>query len=391
MREPENHPTEEHGPLVTGRRKFLAAGLGLAAASVFNPGVMPAQAQQTEDSAQAGGTKSPLRGARDDLRGLGSLKVAPIGLGCMSMTSGTYNPPRSKQEMIPVIRGAVERGVTLFDTAEIYGPFTDEELVGEALAPVRGEVVIASKFGFQIEDGKWSIDKRNSRPENIRRAVEGSLKRLRTDRIDLLYQHRVDPNVPIEDVAGTVKELIREGKVKHFGLSEASAATIRRAHAVQPLSALQSEYSLTERAPENGILDTCGELGIGFVAYCPLGRAFLADNLNEWSRFAEPDRRTGVAKFKPEALVANLRILDLVRAWANRKDATPAQFSLAWLLAEKPWIVPIPGTTKLHHLKENIGAATVKITADELTEFRTALAGINVQGARTAESVEADL
>ena len=255
---------------------------------------------------------------------------------------------------------------------------------------MRDEVVIATKFGFLIEDGKWSYDKRDSRPENIRRAVEGSLKRLRTDRIDLLYLHRVDPKVPIEDVAGAVKGLIKEGKVKHFGLSEVSAETIRRAHAVQPVSALQSEYSLIERVPENGILDTCEKLGIGFVAYCPLGRAFLADNFNEWSRFAEADRRTTATQFKPEALVANLRILDLVRAWANRKDATPAQFSLAWLLAEKPWIVPIPGTTKLHHLKENLGAAHVKITADELKEFRKALSGIEVQGARAPESVESD-
>ncbi len=255
---------------------------------------------------------------------------------------------------------------------------------------MRDQVVIATKFGFQVEDGHWDYNRRNSKPEHIRRAVEGSLKRLKTDRIDLLYQHRVDPNVPIEDVAGTVKALIKEGKVKHFGLSEASAKTIRRAHAVQPVSALQSEYSLIERVPENGILDTCEKLGIGFVAYCPLGRAFLADNFNEWSRFANEDRRSAVPQFKPEALAANLRILNLVRVWANRKDVTPAQFALAWLLAERPFIVPIPGTTKLHHLKEDIGAVHIKISADELKEFRTALAGIEVQGARAPETVNRD-
>ncbi len=379
-------------PLMRGRRDFLK-GAAVAVATGVVAGSMTANAQQPgKPDAPRSDTnpKRPLLSAENDVRKLGSLKVSSIGLGCMSMTSGTYNPPRSRKEMIPVIRGAVERGVALFDTAEIYGPFTDEELVGEALAPVRDEVVIATKFGFQIEKGHWDYNRRNSKPEQIRRAVEGSLKRLKTDRIDLLYQHRVDPNVPIEDVAGAVKELIKAGKVKHFGLSEASAETIRKAHAVQPVSALQSEYSLIERVPENGILDACEKLGIGFVAYCPLGRAFLADNFNEWSRFAEEDRRTSTAQFKPEALVANLRILDVVRTWANRKDVTPAQFALAWLLAEKPWIVPIPGTTKLHHLKENLGAAHVKITADELKEFRKALSGITVQGARAPETVERD-
>lgn len=387
----ENAQTPE-GSCSNSRRQFLKGAAAAVAYGVVTGG-MTAQAQQPGKPADPWSdttSKRQLLSAENDVRKLGSLKVSAIGLGCMSMKSGTYNSPRRTEEMIPVIRGAVERGVTLFDTAEIYGPLTDEELVGEALAPVRDQVVIATKFGFRIEDGKWAYDKRNSKPEQIRRAVEGSLKRLKTDRIDLLYQHRVDPNVPIEDVAGAAKELIKAGKVKHFGLSEASAETIRRAHAVQPVSALQSEYSLIERVPENGILDTCEKLGIGFVAYCPLGRAFLADNFNEWSRFAEEDRRTSVPQFKAEALMANLRILDLVRTWADRKDATPAQFSLAWLLAEKPWIVPIPGTTKLHHLKENLGAARIKLTADELKEFRKALSNIKVQGARAPETVERD-
>lgn len=357
------------------RRDFMFAGMALATAAMIPQGAAAAPARKP---------------ATIHRRKLGSLEVSAIGLGCMSMTSGTYNPPRSKAEMIPVIRGAVERGVTLFDTAEIYGPYTDEELVGEALAPVRDQVVIATKFGFDIRDGQWSIGRRTSRPHDIRRAVEGSLKHLRTDYIDLLYQHRVDLAVPIEDVAGTVKALIQEGKVKHFGLSEASPATIRRAHAVHPVTALQSQYSLIERVHENGALDTCAELGIGFVAYCPLGRAFLTDYFNEWSRFAEADRRSGVQFFKPEALAANMRLLALVREWAQRKGATPAQFSLAWLLAEKPWIVPIPGTTRLHHLEENLGAADLKITPGELAEFRTALSGIALQGARTSESALRD-
>lgn len=357
------------------RRDFMTAGMALALSSMAPNGAVAAPARKSITIHR---------------RMLGSLEVSAIGLGCMSMTSGTYNPPRSKAEMIPVIRGAVERGVTLFDTAEIYGPFTDEEIVGEALAPVRDQVVIATKFGFDIRDGQWSIGRRTSRPQDIRRAVEGSLKRLRTDYIDLLYQHRVDPAVPIEDVAGTVKALIQEGKVKHFGLSEASPATIRRAHAVHPVTALQSQYSLIERVHETGALDTCAELGIGFVAYCPLGRAFLTDYFNEWSRFAEADRRSGVPFFKPEALAANMRLLALVREWAQRKGATPAQFSLAWQLAEKPWIVPIPGTTRLHHLEENLGAADIKITPSELAEFRAALSGIALQGARTSESALRD-
>lgn len=319
-------------------------------------------------------------------RKLGSLEVSPVGLGCMSMKSGTYNLPRDTKEMIPVIRGAVDSGVTLFDTAEVYGPFTDEELVGEALKPVRNQVVIATKIGFVIQDGKWSIDNRTSKPKDIRRAVEGSLKRLQTDRIDLLYQHRVDPNVPIEDVAGTMKQLIQEGKILHYGLSEANPETIRRAHAVHPVTALQSQYSMIERIHENGALDTCEKLGISFVAYCPLGRALLTDYFNEWSRFAEADRRTGVGFFEPEALATNLQLVTLIRQWAMKKNATTAQISLAWLLAQKPFIIPIPGSTKLHHVKENQGALVVNFSNNELKEFRRELEKIKLVGVRPQAS-----
>lgn len=324
----------------------------------------------------------------NDKRKLGTLEVSPLGLGCMSMTSGSYNPPRSKKEMIPVIRGAVDLGVTFFDTAEVYGPFTNEELVGEALAPVRNNVVIASKFGFELGSGERSG--RNSRPENIRQAVEGMLKRLRTDRIDLLYLHRLDPNVPIEDVAGAVKDLIKEGKARHFGLSEVSPSTIRKAHAVQPISALQSEYSLIQRALENEVLDTCEELGIGFVPWGPVCRGFLGDKFNEYSRFSEDSRFVAVPYFTPEAIEAHMELLFLIRDWGRRKDATPAQISLAWLLAEKPFIVPIPGTTKLHHVKENMGALSVKFSENELKEFRQAFEKIELVGVRTPESALVD-
>jgi aryl-alcohol dehydrogenase-like predicted oxidoreductase len=321
-------------------------------------------------------------------RKLGSLEVSPIGLGCMSMTSGSYNPPRSKEEMIPVIRGAVDQGVTFFDTAEVYGPFTNEELVGEALKPVRNQVVIASKFGFDFTDGERAG--RNSKPEHIRKAVEGMLRRLQTDRIDLLYLHRLDPNVPVEEVAGTVKELIKEGKALHFGLSEVSPATIRRAHAVQPVTALQSEYSLVQRSPENEVLDTCEALGIGFVPWGPVCRGFLGDKFNEYSRFSEESRLSELPYFTPEALQANIELLFLVREWATRKEATPAQISLAWLLAQKPFTVPIPGTTKLHHLEENLGALDIKFTSNELKELRDAFSKIALVGVRPAESALTD-
>lgn len=376
-----NNSIRQNSPIRPDRRQFLGAGLGLTAALLLARVSNPAQAQGGADA------NREQQSTPRDRRRLGDLEVSSIGLGCMSMI-GVYNPAQDKQAMIALIRAAVERGVTFFDTAENYGPFTSEEIVGEALAPVRGQVKIATKFGFAF-DGNRSTG-RNSRPENIRRAVDGSLRRLRTDHIDLLYLHRVDPNVPIEDVAGTVKELIQAGKVRHFGLSEAAPATIRRAHAVQPVAALQTEYSLIERVAENGILSTCEELGIGFVPWGPLGRAFLTDRFNEYSRFAEEDRRGAVGQFTPEALKANMALLTLMREWAGRKGVTPGQLSLAWLLAQKPWIVPIPGTTKLHHLEENLGAAAVEISAEELRQFNAALAKIEVQGARAPESALKD-
>jgi aryl-alcohol dehydrogenase-like predicted oxidoreductase len=307
------------------------------------------------------------------------LEVSALGLGCMSMSFG-YGPAPDKQEMISLLRSAVERGVTLFDTAQVYGPFTNEELVGEALSPVREQVVIATKFGFDLEPGQQGgLD---SRPETIRRSVEGSLKRLRVDTIDLLYQHRVDPNVPIEDVADTVKELIRVGKVRHFGLSEASVQSIRRAHAVQPVTALQSEYSLWWREPEKEILPACEELGIGFVPFSPLGKGFLTGAINENTQFDKSDFRNIVPRFSPEARKANQVLVDRLGRIASAKQATPAQIALAWLLAQRPWIVPIPGTTKLHRLEENVGAASVELTPDDLRQIGDALSHIQVQGDR---------
>ena len=319
-------------------------------------------------------------------RKLGNLEVSALGLGCMGMSYG-YGPPPDKQQMISLIRAAVEHGITLFDTAEVYGPFANEELVGEALAPVRDQVVIATKFGFKLSpEGKQiGVD---SRPEHIRKVVEASLKRLKTDVIDLFYQHRVDPDVPIEDVAGTVKELIREGKVKHFGLSEAGVQTIRRAHAVQPVTALQNEYSLWWRKPEEEALPVCEELGIGFVPFSPLGRGFLTGKIDEKTTFDSSDFRNIVPRFTPEARKANQTLVDLLREIAERKNATPAQLALAWLLAQKPWIVPIPGTTKLHRLEENIGAVSVELTSDDLREIDSAASKIKVEGARYPEELE---
>ncbi|HTP65720.1 MAG TPA: aldo/keto reductase [Geobacteraceae bacterium] len=322
--------------------------------------------------------------------GKSGLEVSALGLGCMGMSFG-YGPPKDKQEMISLIRAAVERGVTFFDTAEVYGPFTNEELVGEALAPLRDQVVIATKFGFDI-----SVDPRgtkgapvlNSRPEHIKEVAEASLKRLRTDVIDLFYQHRVDPDVPIEEVAGAVKELIRQGKVKHFGLSEAGVQTIRRAHAVQPVTALQSEYSLWWRRPEDELLPACEELGIGFVPYSPLGKGFLTGKIDEKTTFDSSDFRNVVPRFTPEARKANQALVDLLGTIAAGKEATPAQVALAWLLARKPWIVPIPGTTKLHRLDENLGAVAVELTADDLRGIDTAAAEIKVQGARYPEKLD---
>lgn len=316
-----------------------------------------------------------------------NLEVSAIGLGCMGMSFG-YGPAGEKNEMIRVIRAAVEQGVTFFDTAEVYGPFANEELVGEALAPFKGEVVIATKFGFKIDREQMKYVGTDSRPENIRRVAEESLKRLRVDVIDLFYQHRVDPNVPIEEVAGTVQELIREGKVKHFGLSEAGAHTIRRAHAVQAVTALQSEYSLWTRRHEQEIIPTIEELGIGFVPFSPLGKGFLAGKIDENTRFAEGDIRNILPRYTEEARIANKAMLELVQHFAERKNATPAQIALAWVLAQKPWFVPIPGTTKLHRLTENNAAADIQFTADELREMEEASARINIMGERYPEAME---
>ena len=311
-------------------------------------------------------------------------EVSALGLGCMGM-SMAYGRPGDKQEMIALIRKAVERGVNFFDTAELYGPFINEELVGEALAPLRNKVVIATKFGIRMEGGRQIAD---SRPERIRASAEGSLKRLRTDFIDLYYQHRVDPNVPIEDVAGTIKDLIREGKVKHFGMSEAGVKTIRRAHAVQPLSAVESEYSLWLRRPEEDLLPALEELGIGFVPFSPLGKGFLTGKIDEKTKFGDKDFRNIVPRFTPEAMKANQGVVDLLKKFAERKKATPAQMALAWLLAQKPWIVPIPGTKKLSRLDENLGAVEVALTPAELSEMNLAAAKIEVQGARYPEDLE---
>jgi aryl-alcohol dehydrogenase-like predicted oxidoreductase len=316
-------------------------------------------------------------------RKLGDLDVSAIGLGCMSMSSG-YGPPADKQQMIALIRAAVDLGVTFFDTAQVYGPFTNEELLGEALAPVREQVVIATKFGFDLAGGnRGGLD---SRPETIRQTVEASLERLRVDTIDLLYQHRVDPQVPIEDVAGTVKELIDEGKVEHFGLSEAGVQTIRRAHAIQPVAALQSEYSLWWREPEEEILPTLEELGIGFVPFSPLGKGFLTGKIDENTTFDSSDFRNTVPRFDAEARKANRAFVDLLTSVAERKNTTPAQIALAWLLAQKPWIVPIPGTTKLERLKENTAAADIELTSDDLREIDAAASQIAAQGDRYSES-----
>ena len=312
-----------------------------------------------------------------------ALEVSALGLGCMSMSFG-YGPAPDKQEMISLLRSAVERGATFFDTAQVYGPYVNEELVGEALAPVREQVVIATKFGFDLESGEQGgLD---SRPETIRRSVEGSLERLRVDTIDLLYQHRVDPDVPIEDVAGAVKELIHEGKVKHFGLSEAGVQTIRRAHAVQPVTALQSEYSLWWREPEAEIVPTLEALGIGFVPFSPLGRGFLTGKIDENTTFDSSDFRNTVPRFSPENRKANQALVDLVGRIAAKKQATPAQIALAWVLAQKPWIVPIPGTTKLHRLEENLGAVDVELTPDDLREIESAAVQITIHGERYSES-----
>ncbi len=320
--------------------------------------------------------------------GTSGLEVSALGLGCMGM-SFSYGPPKDKQEMISLLHAAVDRGVTFFDTAEVYGPLTNEELVGEALAPFKGQVTIATKFGFKLkpnlEPGFLGLD---SRPERIKEVAEGSLKRLKVDAIDLFYQHRVDPEVPIEDVAGAVKDLIQQGKVKHFGLSEAGVQTIRRAHAVQPLTALQSEYSLWTRTPEKEVIPALEELGIGFVPYSPLGKGYLTGKIDENTTFDSSDFRRTLPRFTPEALKANQALIDLLGSIAERKKATPAQIALAWILAQKPWMVPIPGTTKLHRLDENIGAVAVELTPGDLEDIDLTASNITVQGARYPEHIE---
>ena len=320
--------------------------------------------------------------------GNSGLEVSALGLGCMGM-SFSYGPPKDKREMTSLLRAAVERGITFFDTAEVYGPFTNEELLGEALAPFHGQLVISTKFGFNLNpDGSPGWQGLDSRPERIRQVAEASLKRLRIDAIDLFYQHRVDTAVPIEDVAGAVKDLIREGKVKHFGLSEAGVQTIRRAHRVQPVTALQSEYSLWTRTPEKEVIPALEELGIGFVPYSPLGKGFLTGKIDENAKFDSSDFRSTLPRFTPEALKANQALINLLASIGKPKKATPAQIALAWLLARKPWIVPIPGTTKLHRLDENIGAVSIELTPDDLRDIEDAASKITVQGARYPEKLE---
>lgn len=319
--------------------------------------------------------------------GKSNLEVSALGLGCMGMSFG-YGPPKDRQEMIGVIRAAVERGVTFFDTAEVYGPFTNEELVGEALAPFRDTVVIATKFGFNLDPATGKQAGLDSRPEHIREVADASLKRLKTDVIDLFYQHRVDPNVPIEDVAGAVKDLIQEGKVKHFGLSEAGVQTIRRAHKVQPVTALQSEYSLWWREPEAEILPTLEELGIGFVPFSPLGKGYLTGKIDESTTFDSTDFRNTVPRFATGARKANRAVVELLEAIAERKNATPAQIALAWVLAQKPWMVPIPGTTKIHRLEENVRAASIELSGEDLREIESATSKITIEGARYSEAAQ---
>jgi aryl-alcohol dehydrogenase-like predicted oxidoreductase len=364
------------------RRDFLANTAVIGAGLAVGPLLWAASSDQPKEINN--GSDQGLRREKNNMktRKLGKLEVSEIGFGCMSI-SANYGPPADRNQGIQVIRTAYEKGVTFFDTAEVYGPYTNEELVGEALAPFRDKVVIASKFGFKI-DGSIGLD---SRPEHIKKVAEASLKRLRTDRIDLYYQHRVDPEVPIEDVAGAIKDLINEGKVLHFGLSEASARTIRRAHAVQPVTAIQSEYSLMTRDPEqNGVLKTCEELGIGFVPWGPLGMGYLTGKIDARTKFdSKTDLRSEFERFSPENLAANMPIVDLLRRFAEKKNATPAQIALAWLLAQKPWIVPIPGTRNIDHLNENLGAINVQLTPADLREIETAFSKIKVHGGRMSE------
>lgn len=363
------------------RRQFLATA-AVGAVGVMATGGMAAAATPGNRTSSAN-TQPDIR----EKRSLGGLEVSSIGLGCMNMT-GVYNGVQPRADMVRVIREAVDRGVTFFDTAEVYGPYLSEEYVGEALQPVRDRVVIATKFGWTFNGTQ--LTGRDSRPGHIREAVEGSLKRLRTDVIDLIYLHRVDPKVPVEDVAGAVKELIAAGKVKHFGLSEVSPATIRRAHAVQPVAAVQSEYSILERAIENGVLDACEELGIGFVPWGPTGRGFLTGRYSDRASIDTRYRRGQIGYFNEEALATNAPLLGVVTEWARRKNATPVQVAIAWLMAQKPWIVPIPGTTNFDHLSENLGAERIKFSAQELESIRTSISAIKLMGVRTADSALVD-
>lgn len=367
------------------RRRFLAGGLAVGAAALLSSS-LHGMAHATALSSPSA-TKNRQQPRSLPQRRLGSLQVSAIGLGCLPMV-GYYGGTYAKKDMIALIRRAYDSGVTFFDTAEVYGPYTSEEWVGEALAPVRDKVIIATKFGFGVEEGRPTA--LNSRPDHIRRAVEGSLRRLRTDHIDLLYQHRVDPKVPMEDVAGTVKDLIREGKVLHFGLSEASAASIRRAHAVQPVSAVQSEYSLLWREPETKIFPTLRELGIGLVPYCPLGRGFLTGAIDENSRFTT-GRLSTLPQFTPEALKHNIPLPRLIRSWAERKQCTMSQFAIAWLLAQAPWIAPIPGTTNPAHLDDFLGGAAVSLTPEELEGFEREYGGITLMGHRADAFTESQI
>lgn len=367
------------------RRRFLAGGLAVGAAALLSSSLQGMAHAAALSSPSA--TKNRQQPRSLPQRSLGSLQVSAIGLGCLPMV-GYYGGTYAKKDMIALIRRAYDSGVTFFDTAEVYGPYTSEEWVGEALAPVRDKVIIATKFGFGVEEGRPTA--LNSRPDHIRRAVEGSLRRLRTDHIDLLYQHRVDPKVPMEDVAGTVKDLIREGKVLHFGLSEASAASIRRAHAVQPVSAVQSEYSLLWREPETKIFPTLRELGIGLVPYCPLGRGFLTGAIDENSRFTT-GRLSTLPQFTPEALKHNIPLPRLIRSWAERKQCTMSQFAIAWLLAQAPWIAPIPGTTNPAHLDDFLGGAAVSLTPEELEGFEREYGGITLMGHRADAFTESQI
>jgi aryl-alcohol dehydrogenase-like predicted oxidoreductase len=386
-------PRGDDGPAQPDRRKVIAAGLGLAAASLLTRFPTGAHAQQAGQSAGAQGPtggNSPPQAAPIERRRLGSLEVSALGFGCIEV-AGMYNLPLDRQEAIQVIRAAYDRGVTFFDTAEVYGPFLSEEMVGEALAPVRDQVVIATKFGFNITPEGQVRPGLNSRPEHIRRATEGSLRRLKTDHIDLFYQHRVDPAVPIEDVAGAVQELIREGKVRHFGLSGARGATIRRAHKVQPVTAVQNEYSVWTRDPELEALPTCEELGIGFVPWSPLGMGYLTGTITPRTTLRADDLRSTFPRFTPENRRANWPVVELLRRVAARKQATPAQVGLAWLLARKPWIVPIPGTRTQGHMEQNMDALKIQLTAADMKEIEDGFAQIRVQGARITDAMLAEI